>query len=52
MEAGGMEGEERGGLRPVAESLRREVEELAKSGAAAERGPLGEIADIGLGLPG
>lgn len=35
LEAGGAEGEEGGGLRPVAESLRREVEELAKSGAAA-----------------
>lgn len=38
LEAGGTEGEEGGGLRPVAESLRREVEELAKSGAAATRG--------------
>lgn len=35
LEAGGSEGDEGGGLRPVAESLRREVEELAKSGAGA-----------------
>lgn len=43
LEAGGTEGEGGGGgLRPVAESLRREVEELSKSGAAAGAGAEGE----------